>query len=229
MDGTLLNTEDIYTEASNELLAQYGKGPMTWDVKIKLQGRPGTEACKIFIEEYDLSLTPEELFQKTGIIQESKWIRSKFLPGALELVEYLKDNDIPIALGTSSHKLNYERKTNHLKHGFKHFGNHIVTGDDKRIPPGKGKPNPHIWFACLDSLNDERKQNGLEPIKIEECLIFEDGVTGVVSGVAANSHVIWIPDPNALKLLNGEEHQILNNRGEILESLLHFDKRKYSL
>ena len=38
MDGLLINTEDIYTETLNETLAEFGKGPLTWDVKIKLQG-----------------------------------------------------------------------------------------------------------------------------------------------------------------------------------------------
>lgn len=43
MDGLLINTEDIYTEVTNELLAEHGKGELTWDVKITLQGRPGPE------------------------------------------------------------------------------------------------------------------------------------------------------------------------------------------
>lgn len=45
MDGLLLNTEDIYTEVTDELLAESGKGPLSWDVKVQLQGRPGPEVC----------------------------------------------------------------------------------------------------------------------------------------------------------------------------------------
>ncbi|ODV66218.1 HAD-like protein [Hyphopichia burtonii NRRL Y-1933] len=229
MDGTILNTEDIYTEASSELLAKYGKGPMTWDVKIKLQGRPGPEATKIMIQEYDLPITPQEFIAESIKVQENKWARTKFLPGALELLKYLKENEIPIALGTSSNSINYQRKTQHLKEGFELFGDHIVTGDDERIPPGKGKPNPHIWFTCLDSLNTERQLKGLDSIKIEECLIFEDGIPGVISGQNANAYVIWIPDPNALEILAGKEHEIIGDKGEIISSLHHFDKTKFSL
>lgn len=43
MDGLLINTEDIYTEVTNELLAEHGKGELTWEVKIQLQGRPSPE------------------------------------------------------------------------------------------------------------------------------------------------------------------------------------------
>ena len=38
MDGLLINTEDIYTETLNETLAEFGKGPLTWDVKINCKG-----------------------------------------------------------------------------------------------------------------------------------------------------------------------------------------------
>ncbi|CAD1808528.1 Haloacid dehalogenase-like hydrolase family protein [Candida parapsilosis] len=229
MDGTILNTEDIYTEAASELLAKYGKGPMTWDVKIKLQGRPGLEATKIMVEEFKLPLTPEEFAQEAIVIQADKWHKSRFLPGALELLEELYRKNIPIALGTSSNTINFDRKTKHLQQGFNLFEGHIVTGDDPRIPPGRGKPHPDIWFACLASLNKQRAQQNLESLKIEECLIFEDGIPGVHSGIAANAHVVWIPDPNALTVLDGKEKEIIGTQGEILSSLVEFDMEKYHL
>lgn len=229
MDGTILNTEDLYTEATTQLLALYGKGPLTWDVKIKLQGRPGPEATNIMIEEYNLNTTPEKIVEQGMKIQEKLWPHSRFLPGALELLEYLHSNNIPIALGTSSNTINFERKTHHLKHGFKYFGKHIITGDDSRIPKGKGKPHPDIWFACLESINRERTEAGLDEIKPEECLVFEDGIPGVLSGIAANAHVIWVPDVNALELLKGQEHEIIGSKGEILTTLEHFKKEKYFL
>lgn len=229
MDGTLINTEDIYTEVSNELLKKFDKGPMTWDIKIKLQGRPGPEATQIMIESFDLPCTSAEFSKLAMEIQESKWIECGFLPGAIELIEDLKNKNIPIALGTSSNTVSFKRKTSHLAHGFQHFKNHIVTGDDPRIPPGRGKPHPDIWLACLDSLNAERRSQNLTPIDITECLVFEDGVPGVISGIAANARVIWIPDANAVKQLNGKEVDIIGNNGDMLASLHDFDKLKYGL
>lgn len=229
MDGTLLNTEDIYTEATTELLARYGKGPMTWDVKIDLQGRPGTDATKIVIERYGVPISPEQFMKEGFDIQELKWHRSAFIPGALELLQHLKEQNIPIALGTSSNSTNYHRKTSHLQHGFSLFEEHVVRGDDTRIAPGRGKPNPDIWLVCLESINAKRIAEGLEIIDIEECLVFEDGIPGVISGVRAKATVVWIPHPEALKVLNGKEKEIIGNSGEILESILHFDKAKYGL
>lgn len=228
MDGTLLNTEDIYTEASSEVLARYGKGPLTWDVKLDLQGRPGPEATKIVVKHYQLPVTPEDFMEETFKVQEKKWHRSGYLPGALELLQYLKEQNVPIALGTSSNKVNYTRKTAHLP-GFDLFEEHIVTGDDTRIPPGRGKPNPDIWLVCLESINARRLADGLEIIDIEECLIFEDGIPGVISGVNARGTVVWIPHPEARELLVGREEGIIGSSGEIIESLRHFDKSKYGL
>ncbi|CCE78476.1 Piso0_001099 [Millerozyma farinosa CBS 7064] len=229
MDGTLINSEDIYTACTNALLADFGKGPFTWEKKMKVQGRPGPEAARIIVEDFELPVKPEEFQQLAMKKQETLWKECGFLPGALELLKYLHGKRVPMALGTSSNSVNFDRKTSHLREGFDLFGKHIVKGDDERIGKDRGKPNPDIWFVCLESLNNDRLSQGLDPIAMDECLIFEDGIPGVKSAVAADSHVIWIPDENVIRLLQGEEKEIIGDNGEILPSLLHFDLAKYSL
>lgn len=203
MDGTLLNTEDLYTEASTEALAKYGKGPLTWDIKLDLQGRPGLEATRRVVDFYDLPVTPEQFMAETYAIQAGKWNRTAYLPGALELLQALNDKKIPMALGSSSSTTNYLEKTRHLP-GFDVFKRHIVLGDDARIRPGRGKPNPDIWLVCLESINRERALKRLGKIAIEECVIFEDGIPGVISGRDAGAHVVWIPHPEAVPHLKEE-------------------------
>jgi len=48
MDGLLLDTEDLYTEVTNALLAQLGRPPLTWHIKAQLQGRP-VSAVRFFL------------------------------------------------------------------------------------------------------------------------------------------------------------------------------------
>jgi pseudouridine-5'-monophosphatase len=229
MDGTIINTEDLYTEATTKLLAKYGKGPLDWRVKLKLQGRPGPESVRILLDEYDIDITPEEWQRQAFEVQENIFSKADFTSGALELLQKLSEKNIPIALGTSSNIISFHRKTAHLQHGFKYFNNHIVTGDDPRIPTGRGKPHPDIWYACLNSINEQLKAAGSCEIQPHECLIFEDGIPGVESGINANAHVIWIPHPEALPVLNGEEHVIIGNHGEIITDLKDFDLSKYGL
>ncbi|KAF5096805.1 hypothetical protein D0Z00_002651 [Geotrichum galactomycetum] len=204
MDGLLINSEEIYTQVTNEILAEHGRGELPWEIKIELQGRPGPD--------------------------------TEFMPGAAELLAHLVEHNIPIALATSSHRLNFTLKTTHLTEGgFELFGDHIVVGDDPRIPAGRGKPHPDIWLVALESLNAEHRAAAaaagrpFTDITPEECLVFEDGVPGVTAGKAAGATVIWVPDARALKVLNGREVDIIGDSGEILESLEHLDKVKYGL
>ncbi|SCW04493.1 LAFE_0H14752g1_1 [Lachancea fermentati] len=223
MDGLLINTEDIYTVVTNEVLAEHGKGPLTWDVKIQLQGLPGREASKKVIEHFQLPLTYEE-FEKINVEKQNhKWATCEFLPGALELIQLLKAKDIPIALCTSSAKYKFEGKTGHLKDTFSLF-DVVITGDDPRIPPGRGKPYPDIWKLGLQELN---KKFDLS-VKPEECIIFEDGVPGVTSAKAAGAYVVWVPHPEAHKVL-GDTASILDGKGELLQSLELFNSTKFGL
>lgn len=43
MDGLLIDSEDWYTVCTNEVLAEYGKPKLPWNIKAQLQGRPGPE------------------------------------------------------------------------------------------------------------------------------------------------------------------------------------------
>lgn len=225
MDGTIINTEDLYTEAASTLLAKHGKGPLSWDVKVKLQGRPGPEASAILMNDYGIEgVSVEEWMAQAFEVQQHLWPKAQWLPGTLELLQWLNANQVPVALGTSSNSKAFEHKTAHLQDGFKVFGEHIVCGDDPRIPKGKGKPNPHIWYACLDLLNAARKEEGLDAIGIHECIVFEDGLPGVISGKNANAHVVWIPHPGARPFLDGTEHETVGPNGTVLDVIGDFDR-----
>ncbi|KAM9888825.1 hypothetical protein OXX69_012987, partial [Metschnikowia pulcherrima] len=74
LDGTLLNTEDIYTEGTSQVLAKYGKGPLTWDIKLDLQGRPGPEATRRLLQAYGITeVTPEQYMQQAFDVLQSLW------------------------------------------------------------------------------------------------------------------------------------------------------------
>ncbi|KAM9911332.1 hypothetical protein OXX69_003626 [Metschnikowia pulcherrima] len=230
LDGTLLNTEDIYTEGTSQVLAKYGKGPLTWDIKLDLQGRPGPEATRRLLQAYGITeVTPEQYMQQAFDVLQTLWGKSDWLDGALPLLNYLKEKNVPLAIGTGSNLVNYKLKTDRLAEHFEVFKHHIVTGDDVRLPPGRGKPHPDIWHICLESLNRERDEMGLERISIEECLVFEDGIPGVISGKNANATVVWVPHPGALAELDGKENEIIGDGGEVLPSLAAFDSAKYGL
>lgn len=49
MDGLLIDSEDIYTRVTNEVLAEYGKPNLPWNIKAQLQGRPGAAVCILLL------------------------------------------------------------------------------------------------------------------------------------------------------------------------------------
>lgn len=239
MDGLLINTEDLYTEAINQLLADYHKDlTLPWSIKIKLQGLPGPEASRAFLEWSKLPITPEQYYTEMTKRLEALLHKAQFLPGAQQLLIYLATNNIPMALATSSRKKMMELKTKHLqKDGFSLFGSHVVTGDDPRIKPGRGKPLPDIWFVALESLNSALEQEHaastsasapFQKIKPEECLVFEDGQPGVISAKAMGATVIWVPHEGAVQAMGKENaNQLIQGSGKMIYSLADFDPKEY--
>jgi pseudouridine-5'-monophosphatase len=217
MDGLLLDTEDLYTLCVNIILEKYGKGPLPWSIKAKLQGRPGPEANKLFRDWAQLPISNEEYLQQLAELQRKIFPTTKPLPGVPELLTTLdgtKDTKQPchIALATSSHAGNFKIKSDHLQDLFSVFpANRRVLGDDTRIPPGRGKPLPDIFLLALRTINDSLPE-GEKPITPEECLVFEDSVPGVEAGRRAGMRVIWCPHPMLKTEYAGREEQVLAGR-----------------
>ena len=223
MDGLLINTEDIYTICHNILLARYFAGPMAWSIKSQLQGRPAHEAVDLLLSWANLKgvVSPEEYTKQLHILQEQEFRHAKALPGVEKLLGDLTTANsgetgkkIHVALATSSHKHHFEIKTGHLEDLFGVFvQERRILGDDGRIPKGRGKPCPDIYLLALKTINDSLEK-GEQDIKPEECLVFEDGIPGVVAGRRAGMRVVWVPHPGLAVEYQGREAEVLAGLGE---------------
>lgn len=220
MDGLLLNTEDLYTLCVNLMLRRFGRPDIPWTIKAQLQGRPYPAATKIFQEWAKLPISSEEYRAEVSKLQEEHFPSATTLPGVVTLLQDLAKSDTNIALATSSHKGNFDLKTSDpdVKKLFEVFTEkRRVLGDDPRIPKGRGKPAPEIYLLALQMVNESLKE-GEEPVKPEECLVFEDSVPGVESGRRAGMRVIWCPHPELKKLYDGREEEVLAGRADPLTS-----------
>ncbi|KAK2055556.1 haloacid dehalogenase-like hydrolase [Colletotrichum caudatum] len=229
MDGLLLDTEDLYTACINAVLEQYGRPLLPWNIKAKLQGRPGPESTRIFREWAQLPIDQDEYQKKLSALQRELFPTTQPLPGVPDLLQNLgrtrywdlKPADpagknpphrVHIALATSSHEANFKLKSDHLTELFSVFPSHRrVLGDDKRIAPGRGKPNPDIFLLALKTINDSLP-DGEAPISPDECLVFEDSVPGVEAGRRAGMRVVWCPHKGLLNEYAGREKEVLAGR-----------------
>ncbi|KAK8052393.1 HAD-like domain-containing protein [Apiospora rasikravindrae] len=232
MDGLLLDTEDLYTLCINIVLEKYGRPSLPWSIKAKLQGRPFPQSSAIFSEWAKLPVSDAEYQAEVAALQQQHFPTTQPLPGVVKLLADLgrtrywdtsaaaasKDNAgqdkkrVHIALATSSHANNFRIKTTHLTDLFSVFpSERRVLGDDKRVGPGRGKPLPDIYHLALSTINASLAP-GEEPIKPEECLVFEDSVPGVESGRRAGMRVVWVPHPMLKKEYAGREPEVLAGR-----------------
>jgi len=207
MDGLLIDTERVYTKATNDILAPYGK-EMTWDIKAGLMGKPERDAATHLLSFFpDISLTPETYLALRQEAQDALWPTVQPLPGALKLLKHLHAYKIPIAVATSSIRRNFELKTSHLTELFGLFEGRVVCSDDSEYRGKmKSKPSPDIFLtAARDKLgrsvggNSENTEcTEQEREERKKGLVFEDAILGVQAGKRAGMSVIWVPDPNLL-------------------------------
>jgi len=70
----------------------------------------------------------------------------------VQLLRHLKENDIPIALATSSDEENYELKTRRWQDLFELFHHKVLGGSDPEVM--HGKPEPDIFFVAAKRFAD---------------------------------------------------------------------------
>ncbi|MFA0028580.1 phosphatase [Vibrio breoganii] len=124
--------------------------------------------------------------------------------GVLELLDWLKGNNIPIAVATST-ELSLA-KTKLKLAGLESYFDVLACGCEVT----HGKPDPEIYLLAASRLNIDPKQ----------CLGFEDSNNGVRSGVAANLQMYQVPDlvsPTDEIVALG--HQILPSMLDVLQHL----------
>ncbi|MBE7014929.1 MAG: HAD family phosphatase [Ruminococcaceae bacterium] len=175
MDGTLLDTQRIYIPA--------------WEYAGKIQGITGVGECIYHVagmnedgwsdyllkkyEQMDLDIFKEDM--KEYIVKNGKL---KFKEGAIELINYLKENGVKIAVASGSSK-------EVIKNYFKLLSvtdlfDVIVGGDDVE----NGKPAPDIFIKAAQELG----------VSESCCFVFEDSKNGIKAGYDAGMKCIGVPD-----------------------------------
>lgn len=199
MDGVLLDTEILYTKATQNILDKYEK-TFTWDVKTQMMGLHGSEMAKRIVDIYELPLTPEEYYRQA--MEQYKIImpECQLMPGALKLVKHLHSKNIPIAVATSSSQESFELKTKNHKDFFSLFNHIVCGGSDPDVKAGK--PAPDIFLACA-----KRFSNPPHP---DMCLVFEDAPNGVLAALAAGMQAVMIPDANIAPELRKDAHIVID-------------------
>ena len=200
LDGVLLDSEPIYTEATQRVIAPFGK-VFDWSIKGDMIGRSSLEGARHLIRSLDLPLTPEEYLRRRRPLLEALFREVAEIPGARRFVEALRERGVPLAVATSSETALYRLKT--ARHPWFERFSVIVCGDDPRI--GQLKPAPDVFLVTAREL-------GVAP---EQCLVFEDSLAGVSAARAAGMQVVALPDPAMDKGRYGAADLVINGYEEL--------------
>jgi pseudouridine-5'-monophosphatase len=206
LDGVLLDTEPLYTLATQTVVAQYGKDYAPQH-KSFVMGRADIEGAQWLVENLNLPITAEQYLEERRGHLESLFGECPCVLGAESLVNDLRSRGIRLALATSSARSLYQLKIR--KHRWIDAFEFVVCGDDPRLH--RSKPAPDIFLLASAAL-------AVEPSR---CLVFEDSAAGVQAGIAAGMRVIAHLQPPVTSRDVAKAEQIVSSYAELnLDRLL---------
>jgi mannitol-1-/sugar-/sorbitol-6-/2-deoxyglucose-6-phosphatase len=179
MDGVLIDSEPLWKIAEENVFQSIGI-PLTKQDFERTVGLRIDEVVHYWLNHFpDNQANPEEVTQR--IIHEVAHLirlHGKPLEGCLEILNYLHQKQVPLAIGTSSYHQVIHAVLESL--GIANYFTVIHSAEDEPY----GKPHPGVYLTCAQKL-------GVAPTN---CLVIEDSANGLLSAKAARMHTIVVPE-----------------------------------
>ena len=211
LDGVLLDTEDLHSEAWTRAAASCGT-KLNKKQLMFLKGRRRMECAELVTEWVKKTISVKDFLKLHQPISRELMGNARAMSGAENLIKWCSDNKLPMALVTSSTSSSVDVKSD--SHGWLKLIQTRVNGDDVALM--KGKPNPDPFLLAANKL-------GVDP---KLCWALEDSVAGTNAALAAGCKV-WVIN----KELNKSEksNQTMNPThirylDEVLEELQNLSK-----
>jgi HAD superfamily hydrolase (TIGR01509 family) len=178
MDGTLIDSESVYIAAMQDAAGTLGLA-LPIDLCHAMVGVPSHE-CNLMLQEhygpgFDLTVFRDH-FSKSVQRQMSERVPMK--PGVVELLDFLRDRGLPLAIATSAGRATAERNLGRA--GLLDRFDALATRDDVEHP----KPAPDLYLEAA-------KRLGVAP---ERCVAFEDSSIGIIAAHAAGMRAVMVLD-----------------------------------
>ena len=180
LDGTLLDTEPLYTAAAQRVLDPHGH-VYSMELKRKVMGGDSMRSAQLTIDEFNLRMTAKEFLLAREVHLKALFPEAEEIPGAGDYLRHLYSTNVPTGIATSSHQHLCDLKIN--KRDWRPLLATVVCGDDDELH--KSKPEPDIFLLCA-------RRMGIKP---EDVIAFEDSRNGVLAAKAAGMTVVAIESP----------------------------------
>ena len=179
MDGILFDTETLCRDSWMAIAGERGLPGME-EIFPRCIGLNANDSRQIVLGAYGQDFEYEE-FRQQASVWFWDYIEKKGLPvmpGAREILEWLRDNHWTVGLASSTRRSSVE---NHLEQaGLRQFFQTVVTGDMVE----HSKPRPDIYLMACENLR-------VDP---GETFAIEDSPNGIRSAFAAGMIPLMVPD-----------------------------------
>lgn len=179
VDGTLVDSESIYVKAAlKNIEVNHYNIPMSAIKGIIGQNRVAGQKL--------IESTQDDSFNYDKYLQDFRKIRDELLEiepyklkrGALNILNYCKENNIKIAIATSTARDKQTKVLTEL--GIIDYFDYMAFGDEIK----NSKPDPEIYLKVYERYNYDK----------DEMIIYEDSNNGILSGYNAGIRVVYIKD-----------------------------------
>jgi len=184
MDGVLIDSEPLWKIAMEKVFSDLGcklsKNDFQRTVGLRID-----EVINYWNKDQNLGVADEKSVEDDIINRMIELVRENPIPltGVLETLEYLSKNKLKIGLATSSPNQLLQAVLDGLK--IDHFFDVAHSAEFEEF----GKPHPAVYLETAKKLN----------VDSNKCLVIEDSLNGIISGMSAKMKVICIPEKTHLK------------------------------
>ena len=200
LDGTLINTDTLYTLGWKTILKEYGV-ELPEATLMQMNGQ-STERNNEIVNSYlnSWERTLEARNKREGFVLDAMEMGLLLMkPGAQELLDELKSAGRRMALATSSPS--NRAKVQLAKLGREHYFEFIIYGDEV----SEKKPAPEIYTTVLEKL----------AVAPEDSIAIEDTRSGVLSALAAGLEVYLVTNSDTTEFADNPNVHILKSLTDI--------------
>ena len=203
MDGVVIDSEKLYSQSEEKLLAQYGVSfdDSDW---LKIKGCTEKQFYDLIYSKFSLNISREELMlQGRKLLKNIFSEQLQYMDGFNEVYAIIK-NKYQLALVTSTGS-ELADHIDGLLSIYKKFN--IVVNSSNTV---LHKPNPEPYLLAMNRLG----------VKPQECIVIEDSIQGIKAGKAAGCFVIAIEGSLQKEFLK-ESDYIISNFYELKKILIN--------
>ena len=176
MDGLLVDSEPEWLKSESEISAAYGYQWTSQD-QVACLGGPLSRVGQYMHEKCNQAETPDFFTRKIVEVQSEKMrSHTPFMPGAYELVKDLQKNGVKTGLVSASPRIIVDAVLDNV--GAELFPFSISSDDVERT-----KPHPDAYLKAAQLTNSA----------IENCLVFEDSLTGIGAAMSSGAWLVAVP------------------------------------